>query len=280
MKKSLTVLKNTVNIGLEKPVKLLHITDTHICMDDDGTPSKRSSCFNVDYEDCSKVYFEMALQYAKDNDLLIVHTGDMFDFLSQKNLKYVQKKMQNIDYVYAAGNHDFVALAADMGRVIEDEAYKMRNMEKSAPCFSNNLHFFSRIVDGVNIVALDNSYYQIEPDQLRMLKYEVARGYPVVLCMHVPLYTEKLVNIVMGDGGRCGFCCGGSDEYLTKNYLGKQRPNEDTICAIDYITNEPMIKLVIAGHIHNNVEDVIEGRLPQLATHGSFAGYVREITLV
>lgn len=282
MERALKVLKNTINIGLNKPIKLLHITDTHICLDDEDTPSERFKCFDNDFEHCSNIYFEMALEYARDNDLLIIHTGDLFDFLSQKTLDAAKRYLSDADYIYAAGNHDFCAAAADMGTGVESEAYKMRNMVRSAPYIKNNLHFYSRLVNGVNFVALDNSYYLIGEDQLQMLKYEVAKGYPVVLCMHVPIFTEKLVDKIMGAGQPCGYCCGASEEYLAKYSESRrleQMPDVETLHAIDYIRNESAIKLVIAGHVHDNVEDTITDNLPQLVTHGSFAGFVREITL-
>ena len=57
MKKSLTVLKTTINVGLDSPVKLLHVTDTHIALDDDGKDCGRKRIFDKDFENCSIEYF-------------------------------------------------------------------------------------------------------------------------------------------------------------------------------------------------------------------------------
>ena len=80
MKKPITVLKTTLNIGIQEPVKLLHITDTHIALDDEGNDSGRYKCFDRDYENCSIDYYFQAVEYAKQNNLTILHTGDFFRF--------------------------------------------------------------------------------------------------------------------------------------------------------------------------------------------------------
>jgi UDP-2,3-diacylglucosamine pyrophosphatase LpxH len=57
-------------------------------------------------------------------------------------------------------------------------------------------------------------------------------------------------------------------------------PDGATLRAVEYIKNEPMIKALIVGHTHLNFEENLTKTLPQYATHGSFAGYVREFTVV
>lgn len=54
-----------------------------------------------------------------------------------------------------------------------------------------DLVFASRIIDGVNIVTMD-TYYRLTDEQTARLKREVERGYPVLLAMHVPFYTETV----------------------------------------------------------------------------------------
>jgi len=277
--KDLNVLQTTIKIGLPAPVKLLHVTDTHIALDDDRV-SNRAACFDKDFENCSHVYFFQALEYAREKGIPLLHTGDLIDFLSENNFAFVDKYLSDVDYIYAAGNHDFCHW---VGEAVEDYAYKWEMIKRSAPHFRSNLYFASRIVGGVNIVTMDDSYYLISDGQVEMLKAEVAKGLPVVLAMHVPLYTKALADDVM-TRNPCAYVTAAPEEYLVRypEYRRlQQAPDEATLRAVDYIENEPMIKAVITGHDHCNFEDILPGiGIPQITTHGSYAGYVRELTLV
>ena len=105
--KDLTILKTTINIGVKKPFKFLHITDTHLAFDDERI-SNRWTCFeSAENRGQIEGYFLQAIQYAKDNQLFVIHTGDLLDFLSEANFKFVDEHFQDVDYLYAAGNHDF-----------------------------------------------------------------------------------------------------------------------------------------------------------------------------
>jgi hypothetical protein len=57
-------------------------------------------------------------------------------------------------------------------------------------------------------------------------------------------------------------------------------PDEATLRAIEYIQNEPMIKLLVTGHTHINFEDRLPGGTLQITTDGGYHGYAREITLI
>ena len=76
--KKLQVLKTELHIGLPAPVKLLHVTDTHIAYDDPERPCDRQKYFDGDVENQTANFFEQALDYARENNLTILHTGDLF----------------------------------------------------------------------------------------------------------------------------------------------------------------------------------------------------------
>ena len=66
MEQQLKIIKTTIDIGLGHEYKFLHITDTHIALDDDDLPpSNRYQCFDKDFENCSVEYYHMAAAYAK-----------------------------------------------------------------------------------------------------------------------------------------------------------------------------------------------------------------------
>lgn len=273
----LQIIKTTVKVGLPKPVKFLHITDTHLVRVDD-IPFTRWKHFEPeDNRGQLETLFLEALDYAKKNNMLIVHTGDLLDFLSEANFQFMDEHLSDVDYIYAAGNHDFCHW---VGRATEDHAYKWEMIKRSAPHIKSNLYFDSRIVDGVNIVTLDNSYYLITDGQIDLLKAEAAKGYPIILCMHVPLYGPSTYEATNGD---IAYAMGAPEELLatySEDRRLQQTPDEATLRAIEYIKSEPLIKAYVTGHLHINHEETLDNGIVQYVTHGSFAGYVREFTIV
>lgn len=273
--KNLKILKNTISIGIPEPFQILHITDSHLTLDDPGW--NRKSTFDLDYDGSCMDYLNQALDYAERNHQVILHTGDLIDFLSEGNFEWVDRNFRDRDYLYAAGNHDFFCYQMGFG---EDYDYKWHNIKAIAPHLKSNLYFDSRVMHGVNFVTMDDSNYLIREGQLEALKAEVAKGYPIILCMHVPLYTPALVKTA--SEAPVAYVLAAPDDYLAtypEHRRLQQTPDEMTRKAVEYIRNEPLIRAVIAGHTHNNFEETLEHGMVQYVTHGTFAGYVRELTI-
>jgi len=279
MNASLNILKTTIKIGLDSPIKILHVTDTHIAKDD-PTGWGREKLFDTAYDGSNEDYIFAIKKYAQDNKMLILHTGDFIDFFSEGNFKFIDDFFADVDYVYAAGNHDFCHF---LGKAKEDYEYKWEQIDKIAPYIKSNLYFDSKIVGGVNIVTIDNSYYLFTEGQLELLKAEVAKGYPIIIGVHVPLFNDEQANSIVGAGNPCAYLCGAPDHLLAtypEDRRIQQTPDTDTLNMIDYIKSQPLIKAVIAGHTHKNFEENLTDKLPQYTTHGSFRGYAREITII
>lgn len=274
---TLCILKNTISVGLPQPIRLLHITDTHITRDD-PTAMNRRATFDVCYDGCAEDFFFQALNYARKQQIPLLHTGDLIDFFSPGNFRFIDTYFSDVDYLYAAGNHDFCHL---LGQAKEDYAYKWEKITEIAPHIHSNLYFDSRVIGGVNIVTLDNSYYLITPGQIELLKAEAAKGLPILLAMHVPLYTDELHRC--SPAGEPDYCMASPPEIIdryTEDRRLQQTPDDATLAAVEYIKTEPLIKAVIAGHRHCNCESELRAGLTQFVTHGTFAGYAREFTIL
>ncbi len=285
--KELNIIKTTVQIGLPAPVRILHVTDSHICRTNDadaafdpelpGHARDRGNAFGG--EEQVEDYYLQSLAYAKRENIPLIHTGDLYDFMSEANLTYMKETLATVDSVYAAGNHDFCHF---VGRAIEDYPYKWENLRRVQPYVKQNLYFDSRIIGGLNFVTLDDGYYLFSRGQEECLRAEAAKGYPIVLCMHVPLYTPCLAEKIL-EKNVCAYVTGAPREMYTR-YPNDRRLQQNPDCAtlemIDYILTEPMIKAVIAGHVHLNFEEPLANGIPQLCTHAGYAGYAREITFI
>ncbi len=278
MKKEFTVIHNTIEIGLREPVKFLHMTDTHITRDD--PTGWRDGAFDL-YPGSCEIFQAQAIEYAKKTGYPILHTGDLIDFFSEANFKYVKEVWNELDYIYAAGNHDFCHF---LGKAAEDYEYKWEMMKTTAPLFKNNLYFYSRMLGEVNMVTLDNSYYRITEGQLEALKAEVAKGHPIILGMHVPFFTESIAEYTKEINGKAHHVMDVPQEivdaYPDNGVRVRQTPDEATKKAIEYIKSEPMIKALITGHKHHNFVDMLSPTLIQYVTTGTHYGEIREFTVV
>lgn len=170
-----------------------------------------------------------------------------------------------------------------VGEAKEDNAYKWENMKSSAPHFKSNLWFDSRVIGNLNIVTLDNSYYRISDGQTEMLRAEAAKGLPILLCMHNPLFTQNLADLILSHNPNTDLAVVAAPRKYLNRYNDhrflQQVPDEATLRAVEYIKSEALIKALIVGHLHLNFEDALDNGIPQIITHGTYAGYVRELVI-
>ncbi len=269
--------KINLHIGLEKPLTLLHLSDTHIILADERDDERkrklaedRVHAFGVPQDEVIR-NLDAALDYAKANCDLVIHTGDLIDFVSHPNLDILSEKLSAEDTFFAVGNHEF---SLYVGEAKEDTAYKMQSFDRVRAASPNDLDFASRIVNGVNLVAVDNGYYLFTENQLERLKKELQKGLPVILLMHNPIHTETLYDYMMNvRKSPCAYLTGTPEELLScypADRREQQRPDKPTLDFIGYIKKQPQIKAVFAGHLHFFHQDQITGTLPQFIAGGGF----------
>lgn len=137
-------------------------------------------------------YFEEALSTAKKDGVdAILLVGDILSFPTLANVEYAKKKLDEcgLPWIYIAGNHDwhFEGLPGSSTQLRETWVEK-----RLMPLYkdSDDPMMFSRVVKGVRIVAIDNSTYLLSRKQVDFWKSEAAKGEPVLLMMHIPLYVK------------------------------------------------------------------------------------------
>ena len=266
------VMNHSFCVGAEAPFEVLHISDTHLTEADgreqDGgrkleLAEKRAAVFPDARENLRE-----AADLARSIGAPMLHTGDLIDFVSEANLDAATRFISENDCFFAAGNHEF---SLYVGEAKEDAAYRERSLARVQACFTNDIRFSSRVMHGVNFVALDNSYYRVEPWQLQALKEEAARGLPIVLMVHTPLYSPDACEKVLAlYHGKPPVCLMSVPEELLSCYspyrYEQQKEDEATHAAYEYILGEPAIRLVLAGHIHEDADTMLTEHLPQLIT--------------
>ena len=114
-----------IEIGLPKPLRFLHATDNHLSLADERDNERkrklaaaRHKAFVGDTNRIQENLDEM-VDYCSRNCDLLLHTGDLIDFVSYKNVEVGKSYLDRTDYFMCAGNHEF---SQYVGEAWEDEA--------------------------------------------------------------------------------------------------------------------------------------------------------------
>lgn len=265
----MNLLQSKISIGAENLFEIFHISDTHLTLADERDnerkrelAERRSKSFPA-----AESVLSAVIELSRRQKIPVMCTGDLIDFVSEANLDAVKRSTFNEDFFTCAGNHEF---SQYVGEAWEDETYRNQSLAKVQAVYSNNIRFASRVINGVNFVAVDNSYYLFEPAQLECLKKEAALGLPLVVMLHVPLYTPELFNYVMNELGHEDAGLMAVPEGLIRGYsdyrFRQQNADRTTLEAYEYIMQEKSIRLVITGHLHFDYECSLPSGVTQLIT--------------
>lgn len=278
------LITSELHIGLPAPVRLLHVTDTHLtCADerDDerklALSARRTRDLHNEHGEI-EAYLNEQIAYAEKNCDLLVHTGDLIDFVSAANVEKARKIVKNEKVFFIAGNHEY---SRYVGEAWEDNAYRMNSYMQMGGGFGVPMFYNSRAVGGVNIVAMDNSYYLFAEWQRQRLLLEIEKGLPIILMFHDPLFEESLYDYHMAiPGADCTYLVGCDEAHLlpySEFRAVQQRPDQPTLDMIDLIKSEPLIKAVLTGHLHFDFESMLTPTLPQYVTDCGYKGAAREL---
>ena len=125
------ITQTTLKIGLPKPVRVLHVTDTHVALTDDRDDERcrrtieRCQRVNNDPDGAVKIqHLRDAVEYANAHCDLLVHSGD---FLCNVAILSIEKTREALEasknWMLVAGNHEFTRYGFDAW---EDETYKLK----------------------------------------------------------------------------------------------------------------------------------------------------------
>lgn len=266
------------------PLKIMVIGDTHLFMDDErGAPYRsysarmaggyhRTKHVKTGLPTGPQESFEKAVQLARSTAVdLFAMVGDIFSFPSEAAIEWAQAtlKTAGVPYLYVAGNHDWHY----EGMEGTEAALRSEWIGKRLlPLYQGRNPLMAACdVKGVRFVAIDDSTYEILPEQLAFFREQVSSGLPLVLLMHIPLYAP---------GRPVGFGCGhpqwgaGSD----KNWQIERRPRWPeaghtpvTLAFRREVFEAPNLLGVFTGHHHQACLDGVDG-VPQFVTAANAHG--------
>jgi len=275
----LSISYATVRIGAERPFSVLHISDTHLTAAYDHENEKkqqlhrsRTQTFGGHQEEALRD----ALEWARQHVDYVVHTGDLIDWQSEANFDLVRKYF-GTPVIGSMGNHEF---STDMWlsdpKEEQTEAYKDNTRSLLSEVYPFDVRFQSQVVHGVNFITLDNVYGYVTEEQTELFLQEVKRGLPIVLCMHVPLFTPDIWRASSRFWSDKGPMTSGDVPDANGDYL-VQQTEPVTRDFIRYLQSEPLLRCILAGHEHITVEDQFSSTCREYLIGGNFLFCGREV---
>lgn len=270
--------------ALQQPVRIHFIPDTHLwCDDPRGEPFRTYSGRMAKAYNSTRHFQTSAvtqpeeslvasLKLAKENRAdLVVLAGDLFSFPSEAAIEWAQARLAetSLPYAYVAGNHDWHYEGMEGSSDLLRETWIQKRLR---PLYQGAHPLMaSRDLGGLRIVLLDNSTYEIHPEQLEFYRAQVRTGMPLVLVVHIPLYVP---------GRPVGFGCG-HPEWGAKTDRGfevERRPRwretghtPTTLAFHREVFSTPNLLGVFAGHVHRASADFLNG-IPQIVSDANAVG--------
>lgn len=258
-----------IHVGLENPVKILHITDIHITKANElDTEShqqlmkKRAEVFKEEGNFPPKApeeYLAEAIELAKKEDALLVCTGDAIDIHTHGCLECFSTLIRDADLMFSPGGH-------------EHQRRCVRTMEEPYPYWENvrpqiesefsrfDLYLESRVIHGLNIVTADNSMDYFAPHTLEMFRKELAKNLPMIVFFHDYLWNWHLL---------CKEPYSPNIRLTPEDYRASHE-------MIDLLLHHPLVVATFSGHGHGEEEREIDGKRHYM-TDGLFKGIARMI---
>ena len=276
----LNVVRRSVDVGAEHPFRVMHISDTHLAFCDtrDGDRKRNLAIRQHAMMRHGEHYLDEAIAFAKSQEAVLMHTGDLIDFTSEANFDAAREHMAGHGFFVCSGNHEF---SQYLGEAKEDATYKAQSYNSVQASFPNDLTFANTVIHGVNFVAVDNVYYNFTEGQLVRFEEEVAKGLPIVLLCHVPLYTPTLFERQLkATGGYSAYLCGAPACELARGdrkRAEQQSADKPTLEFVKRIRKEPLVKAILCGHVHRPEQDRFS---PTAMMHVAGANYMGDAELL
>ena len=268
-----------IEIGLPKPFSILHISDTHLTAagPDEGPDRLRSMTTRTrTFGGRQEEALRDSLAWAKENVDYVLHTGDLIDWQSEANFALVRKYYGG-NMFGAMGNHEFYTYLPGEKHTWQ-EPFKTRSWPLLKAAYPVDARFSAQVKSGVNFICLDDVFGTVQPDQVERFRAEVKKGLPIVLCMHVPFFTDLIHHASVKYWNYSGRRLAAMPAVLAVNGdLKRQQEDPVTRDFIAYLKTEPLLKAILTGHLHITVQDRFSPTAMQYVIGSNFMFHGEEV---
>lgn len=274
--------------GLEKSLRVLHVTDCHLAEGDGRDPEAAEyvTRFRQLFQErtpggvpAREVFARVLGQAARQGIDAALLTGDIIHFPAWAGIEAIRQELDGLaaPYLYALGNHDWHLPSRPWCEATRAAFYpRFGDLTGGDPACQ------SLQVGGVRFIALDNSNYQVSEAQVAFLRREIACGQPCILCFHIPLWIESLTAAVV-DLWKAPIMMGVEEGWTeqTKTRWQVADATESTRQCRELLMSgaSQNVAAIFCGHVHfDHIDQYRAGRF-QYVTRPGFAGGHRTIDL-
>jgi len=278
--------------SIRKAQSFLMLADTHLFRDDargqaftqySGRMAKaynRTKHFITGNDTYPEACFTDALsRITEKKQSLVALVGDILSFPSEAAVEWVTDKLKaaGTPHLYTSGNHDWhyegmPGSSADLRNTWISERLK--------PLYAGTHPLYHcQPMGDADLIIIDNSTYEILPEQLSFFRERERKGRPMLLLLHIPLYVP---------GRPLGFGCGHPD-WSARNDRSWElerrlpwRTEGHTRTTMEFhkaVFRSENLLGILAGHIHKPSTDVVNG-IPQIVCEANARGGFLDVELL
>lgn len=244
----------TLNIGgVDKEFSFIHWTDAHLCecdQRDEKLVKKLAQRAKVFGGNPTGVARGMVRQFNALKPDLVAMTGDLLDVPTKKNIETGAEILKSINSpsFFAMGNHEWCPPA-----VPPDRDYWRPRLR---PITEQTLDWHVQQFNGVNLLFVDDSNYQITAEQLRKTQKLLEDGRSCILFLHIPVAIDSLVPSTVKKW-RTPILLGaeGISTNQRKRWGMGDRIEPSTAAFCKLVKTHPQVQAIFAGHIHFDRQD-------------------------
>ena len=267
-----------IDAGATNPFSVLHISDTHLTdayPDEDSWKQQLKERSTVNFGGLQEEALRSSVVWAKAHCDYLLHTGDVIDWHSRKNLDLVKKYLGEGTFG-AIGNHEYTLYhyLTEQAGAKNDIAAIRKILE---PIYPFRIEFDAHIINGVDFVSMDDVFGRVTAKQVRLFKEEVAKGLPIILLKHVPFYTDFIWTVTDKYWGAETRKYRSSSVPVRRGEAYVQRTDPLTRDFIAYLKTVTSLKAVLAGHEHLTVQDRFSPTAMEYVVGGNYLFAAQEV---
>jgi hypothetical protein len=261
--------------GLAKPVRMLHLTDTHLRFFDERDGERYEGCVTYTKR-IEKVHrergtepdpvkpFRDSMSRAVDENLdLLALTGDIIHFPSPVNVEFVCEQIATLGVpaMYTCGNHDVHYTDEPVNKEI-----RLTRLAALQPLHNGDPDCAAREIGGIRFITVDNSIPQLSRKQVDFVHAQLAMGQPTVVLFHWPLSLPTLRDAIIDMLGSPPMMGDPDWSSESRDHWQTTADTPETLEFVHAVTTAPNVVAAFCGHVHFAHADSINTRAVQYVT--------------